>query len=102
MYSNRFLIKTMQMVGATRGFISKPMNIRAIINGAISALIAIAIIFGLILLFENMVPYLRDLRDNSKLVILFVSLVILGIGITLLSTYRSVMKYLRMKLDELY
>jgi cell division transport system permease protein len=102
MYSNRFLIKTMQMVGATRGFISKPMNIRAVVNGAISALIAIAIIFGLILLFENMVPYLRDLRDNSKLLILFVSLIILGIGITLLSTYRSVMKYLRMKLDELY
>ncbi len=35
MYSNRFLIKTMQMVGATRGFISKPMNVRAIGNGAL-------------------------------------------------------------------
>ena len=102
MYSNRFLIKTMQMVGATTGFISKPMNIRAIINGAISAIIAISIIFGIILLFENFVPYLKDLRDNNKLIILFLTLLVLGIGITLFSTYRSVLKYLRLKLDELY
>lgn len=102
MYSNRFLIKTMQMVGATTGFISRPMNIRAVINGAISAVIAISIIFGLILLFENFVPYLKDLRNNSRLVILFITLLMLGIGITVFSTYRSVLKYLRLKLDELY
>ena len=102
MYSNRFLIKTMQMVGATRGFISKPMNIRAIVNGTISALIAMALIFGLITVFENILPYLRELRDGKKLTFLFIMLLILGIGITLLSTYRSVSKYLRMKLDELY
>jgi cell division transport system permease protein len=102
MYSNRFLIKTMQMVGATRGFISKPMNIRAIVNGTLSAFIAMALIFGLITVFENFLPYLRELRDGKKLTILFVMLLILGIGITLLSTYRSVSKYLRMKLDELY
>jgi cell division transport system permease protein len=102
MYSNRFLIKTMQMVGATRGFISKPMNIRAIANGTISALIAMALIFGLITIFENFLPYLRELRDSRKLTVLFLMLLILGIGITLLSTYRSVSKYLRMKLDELY
>lgn len=102
MYSNRFLIKTMQMVGATRGFISKPMNIRAIANGTISALIAMALIFGLITIFESFLPYLKELRDGRKLTALFVMLLILGIGITLLSTYRSVSKYLRMKLDELY
>lgn len=102
MYSNRFLIKTMQMVGATRGFISKPMNIRAIVNGTISALIAMALIFGLITIFENVLPYLKELREGRKLMILFAVLLILGIGITLLSTYRSVSKYLRMKLDELY
>jgi cell division transport system permease protein len=102
MYSNRFLIKTMQMVGATRSFISKPMNVRAIANGTVSALIAMALIFGLITIFENFLPYLRELRDGRKLTILFIMLLILGIGITLLSTYRSVSKYLRMKLDELY
>ena len=102
MYSNRFLIKTMQMVGATRSFISKPMNVRAVINETISALIAMALIFGLISIFENFLPYLRELRDEKKLTLLFIMLLLLGIGITLLSTYRSVSKYLRMKLDELY
>lgn len=102
MYSNRFIIKTMQMVGATRSFISRPMNIRAIINGAIAAAIAIVLIYCLILVFENFVPYLRDLRDNSKLMLLFLILLLLGIGISLLSTQRSVVKYLKMKLDDLY
>jgi cell division transport system permease protein len=102
MYSNRFLIKTMQMVGATRGFISRPLNARAVINGAVAALIAIALIYGLILLFESFVPYLRDLRDNSKLILVFLLLFVLGIGITMFSTHRSVVKYLRMKLDDLY
>jgi cell division transport system permease protein len=102
MYSNRFLIKTMQMVGATRGFISKPMNVRAIINGALAAVIAIAVIYGLILLFEYFLPYLKDLRNNGNLLMLFLLLILLGVGITLFSTHRSITKYLRMKLDELY
>jgi len=102
MYSNRFLIKTMQMVGATRGFIAKPLNMRAILNGLIAALIAIGLIYGLMLLSEYFLPYLRDLRDNNKVVMLFTFLIILGISISLFSTYRSVVKYLKMKLDELY
>lgn len=102
MYSNRFLIKTMQMVGATRGFISRPMNVRAILNGTISAVIAIAVIYGLMILSEKFLPYLKDLRDNGKLFLLFGFLLILGISISLFSTWRSVLKYLKMKLDELY
>jgi cell division transport system permease protein len=102
MYSNRFLIKTMQMVGATRKFISRPMNIRAIINGAVAALIAIFIIYGLITIFESFIPNLKDLRNTGKLLMLFILLVVIGIGITLFSTNRSIVKYLRMKLDDLY
>jgi cell division transport system permease protein len=102
MYSNRFLIKTMQMVGATRGFIAKPLNMRAILNGLIAALVAIGLIYGLMMLSEYFLPYLGDLRDNSKVAILFSFLIILGISISLFSTYRSVVKYLKMKLDELY
>lgn len=102
MYSNRFLIKTMQMVGATRGFISRPMSVRAIVNGTISAMIAIAVIYGLMVLSESFLPYLKDLRDNGKLFLLFGFLLILGISISLFSTWRSVVKYLKMKLDELY
>jgi cell division transport system permease protein len=102
MYSNRFLIKTMQMVGATRNFIARPMNTRAIINGALSAIIAIVLIYASMLLSEFFLPEIRDLRDNNKLVLLFLFLILLGISITLFSTYRSVVKYLKMKLDELY
>lgn len=102
MYSNRFLIKTMQMVGATRGFISKPMNVRAVINGAIAAAISIALIYLIIVLFESYLPYLSDLRDNGMLLLLFAFLLVLGIGISVLSTQRSVVKYLKMSLDDLY
>lgn len=102
MFSNRFLIKTMQMVGATRWFIAKPMNIRAIINGAISALIAIVGVYLLILVSERYIPGMKAMHDNASLVMLFIGLIILGIFITLFSTHRSVLKYLKMKLDDLY
>lgn len=102
MYSNRFLIKTMQMVGATRWFIAKPINIRAIINGLIAALIAIAAIWGSIIMIEKFVPDFKVLHDNSSMFLLFGIIILLGIGITLVSTHRAVIKYLRMKLDDLY
>jgi cell division transport system permease protein len=102
MFSNRFLIKTMQMVGATRWFIAKPLNLRAILNGALSGVIAILLVYSIRVLAESQIPELKAIRDNSSLVILFIGLVILGIFITVFSTHRSVIKYLRMKLDELY
>lgn len=102
MYSNRFLIKTMQMVGATRGFIAKPLNIRAIINGLISALIAIVAVLGFILLVEKFIPWLRLLRDGYNMAFIITGILVLGITISLASTHRSVLKYLQMKLDDLY
>ncbi|MFD2527335.1 cell division protein FtsX [Flavihumibacter stibioxidans] len=102
MFSNRFLIKTMQMVGATRGFIAKPMDVRAIINGAISGVIALAGIFALIIFSEQQLPELKAMRDITWLVLLGAGIILLGILISLLSTHRSVVKYLKMKLDDLY
>jgi cell division transport system permease protein len=102
MFSNRFLIKTMQMVGATRWFIAKPLNLRAIINGAISAVIAIIMVYGVITAAKRILPDLAALQDTTMLIFLFLGLLIIGISITLFSTYRSVLKYLRMKLDDLY
>ena len=102
MFSNRFLIKTMQMVGATRWYIAKPLNIRAIINGAISGVIATAIVYLLMLLAESFFDGFRTLRDTQSLLLLGLVLIVLGICITVFSTHRSVLKYLRMKLDELY
>lgn len=102
MFSNRFLIKTMQMVGATRWFIAKPMNSRAIINGAISGVIALAGILALVFAAENLLPELKAMRDPLWLSILAGGIIILGILISLFSTHRSVIKYLKMKLDDLY
>ena len=102
MYSNRFLIKTMQMVGATRGFIAKPLNIRALVNGLIAAGIAIVLLIAFIAVAEKLVPYFKVLHDNSSMSFLFICIIILGLVISFLSTHRSVLKYLKMKLDDLY
>ena len=102
MFSNRFLIKTMQMVGATRWFIAKPMNIRAIINGAISGAIAVAAVWLIVFFAEKYIPEMKAIHDINSMIMLFAGLIILGICITLFSTHRSVIKYLKMKLDELY
>lgn len=102
MFSNRFLIKTMQMVGATRWFISRPMDIRAFINGLISGLLAVGGLIAVIIFAENQLPYLKALRDYPLLIMLFIVIILLGICISFFSTHRSVLKYLKMKLDELY
>jgi cell division transport system permease protein len=102
MFSNRFLIKTMQMVGATRWFIAKPLNIKAVINGATSGVIAVIAVFLLMQIAERYVPEMKAIHDNTGLFLLFFGLIVLGICITVFSTHRSVLKYLRMKLDDLY
>ena len=102
MFSNRFLIKTMQMVGATRWFISKPFDAKAVINGFISALIAIAVLLIFIFSVEKWLPEIKVLRDYWLLALLFISIIVVGIFITFISTHRSVTKYLKMKLDDLY
>ena len=102
MFSNRFLIKTMQMVGATRRFIARPMEAKAIINGLISAGIAILLLFLLIQWAENWIPQLKAIRDWQLNLLLFGGMIFLGVGISLYSTHRSVIKYLKMKLDDLY
>lgn len=102
MFSNRFLIKTMQMVGATRWFISKPFDVKAVINGLISALIAITVLVIFIIGVEKWLPEIKALRDYTLLTLLFLAIILIGIVITFISTHRSVTKYLRMKLDDLY
>jgi len=102
MFSNRFLIKTMQMVGATRGFITRPMSIRAIVNGLISAAIAIVLMVVLIGWAEHLFPPLGIIRDTKLNIVLFGGMTLVGVLISWYSTHRSVVKYLKMKLDELY
>jgi len=102
MFSNRFLIKTMQMVGATRQFITKPMDIRAVVNGLISSGIAIVLLFLLIQSAERWIPQLKAIHDMELNLMLFGGMLVIGVGISLISTHRSVVKYLKLKLDDLY
>lgn len=102
MFSNRFLIKTMQMVGATRWFISKPFDIRALINGTISGVIAVIFLLLVKSAAEAGVPELKALNQPLLLVLLMAGMIIAGILISLVSTHRSVVKYLKLHVDDLY
>lgn len=102
MYSNRFLIKSMQMVGATRWFISKPLIGRAALNGFISGLIASCLLFALGVYACNLLPELRTLISLYLFVALLSGVILIGILISMWSTFWSVRKYLKLHLDELY
>jgi len=102
MFSNRFLIKTMQMVGATRKFITRPFEKRALINGFISGVIAVAGLWLFISFAFSRLPELHALHDPLLLGILLTGMVVVGILISVISTHRSVTKYLKMHVDDLY
>jgi cell division transport system permease protein len=102
MFSNRFLIKTMQMVGATRWFITRPFDRRAILNGLISGVIASAGLWAVIAFSENQLEALKALHKTSSIILLMLGIIILGIIISFVSTHRSVLKYLKMHVDDLY
>lgn len=102
MFSNRLLIKTMQMVGATRWFIAKPFDKKAITTGLISGLIAIFFLYLLKYFANYYLPEMSIFNDTMLFVMLSVLILLMGILISVLSTHRSVIKYLKLKLDDLY
>ena len=102
MFSNRFIIKTMQMVGATRSFITRPFDLRAFINGLVSGGVAV-LGHWLVMKFSTaQLPVLSLLNDSSLVMLLMTGMVVLGILISMISTHRSVIKYLKMHVDDLY
>ncbi len=102
MFSNRFLIKTMQMVGATRWFIAKPFDTRALINGLVSGIIAVAALIAVKVGAESFIPELKAIQSGVWNILLYAGIITLGICISLFSTHRSVTKYLKLQLDDLY
>lgn len=102
MYSNRFLIKTMQMVGATRKFIARPMNKNAIINGMISAAVAIVIMIILTNWAKDRFPEINSFENPELNYLLYGCMLVFSILISWFSTNRSVNKYLKTRLDDLY
>jgi cell division transport system permease protein len=101
-YSKRFIIRTMQLVGATTAFISRPFIIKSVWNGFYSALITIAMLMGLIYTAQNNFPELIGLNDIKLFIQLFAMVMMAGVGITFLSTYFAVKKYLKIQTDDLY
>jgi cell division transport system permease protein len=101
-YSKRFLINSMKLVGATQGFIRKPFVIEGVLRGIIGAFVAIGLLSGVIYLANQNVPELFGLNDIEIVGTLFGAVLALGLIISFLSTTFAVRKYLRLNADELY
>ncbi len=101
-YSKRFVIRSMQLVGATESFIRRPFVVKGILQGSISAFIAILMLLGIIEALRENIPELSLLTNNLTMIYLFVGILITGILMSGLSTSIAVSKYLRMKSDRMY
>jgi cell division transport system permease protein len=102
LYSKRFTIKTMQLVGATSGFIRKPFIFQSIYQGVISALIGLGLLLTLFYALNNVLSTLEISFSLESFLFLSIALIFIGIVITVISTWLALNKYLRMKLDDLY
>ncbi|MBQ20054.1 MAG: permease-like cell division protein FtsX [Vicingaceae bacterium] len=101
-YSKRFLIKTMQLVGARHSFIRRPFVLQGIGNGIVSAFIAISLIIVVLYYFQQQYPELIDFRNFELYGALFLIMIVLGILISWISTNLAVRKYLRIQTGDLY
>ena len=102
LFSQRFLIRSMQLVGATKGFIRWPFLKRSLIYGLVSGILASGIIFGIIEFAQHQIDDLDKLYAEEPLFILFAVLIFLGLLISYLSTLSSMRRYFKISLDELY
>ena len=101
-YSQRFLIKTMQLVGATRKFVQKPFLLRSLklgfIGGVISAVLLIIVGYAV----HNYLPELTDLIDTTEMALVFLIMLVMGLFISWISTWFAVNKFLKIKTDEIH
>jgi cell division transport system permease protein len=102
LFSQRFLIRSMQLVGARRGFIQRPFLVRAAGYGLLSGAMACTIVWIVSDYAQNKIADLRILHDQKQFMLLLGVLLIIGILVAVLSTFFSIRKYLRMSLEELY
>jgi cell division transport system permease protein len=101
-YSQRFLIKSMQLVGATKGFIRKPFLLYGIWHGLLGGLIAVMILIGTLYFADKQIPDLIILQSYTEFGIVFLGVIGLGIFISGFSTFLAVNKFLRLKIYDLY
>lgn len=101
-YSKRFLIKSMQLVGATKGFIRRPFLWKGILNGIYGGIFACLLILGFVFLIQKYEPELFLFINMDLVGILFVGILVTGFIISYLSTFFALKKYLKLKIDDLY
>lgn len=101
-YSKRFIIRKMQLVGATSAYIRKPFLVKSVLQGILGALIAIFLLTGLIYYVQDYMEGIVRLDDVKILGLLFGIVILLGIIMNWISTFFAVNKYLRIKTDKLY
>jgi cell division transport system permease protein len=101
-HSNRFIIKTMQMVGATKAFIRKPFVLRSVRLGMIGAGLAIIALIGVLIYLESNFPDLGLLDDQLLIALVLISVFGIGVLITWLSTYFATQRFLNLRTDDLY
>ena len=101
-YSKRFVIKTMQLVGATGGFIRKPFLMNGVKHGIISGIIANLILGAIIYATVKKIPDLEQVTDTRTMIYLFGIVLALGVFISGISTFFAVRKYLRLSSEELH
>lgn len=102
LFSQRFLIRSMQLVGATAGFIQRPFLKRSLLHGVTAGLLASAVLLGILQYANQVIVDLKKLQNIEQIASLFGFLIFTGILISLLSTYRAINKYLKLSLDDLY
>ncbi len=101
-YSKRFLINTMKLVGATSGFIRRPFVVNNIFTGIIAGIIADVIIFMMLSYFSSEYAELRPVISNTDIIIIFTAVILFGVIITSIATSFAVNRYVKMKSDQLY
>jgi cell division transport system permease protein len=101
-YSKRFLIRTMQLVGATQSFIRRPFLVQSAFHGLLAALIAMSLLMGLLYLIEKEFLLMFSFESTNLLLLLGASLIVTGVLINLISTFFSVNRYLSISEDKLY
>lgn len=101
-YSRRFIIRTMQLVGATRGFIRRPFIVQSALHGLLAALLSMSLLMGLLYLIEKEFFMMFTFESTNLLLLLGVSIIITGVLINIISTFFSVNRYLSISEDKLY
>jgi cell division transport system permease protein len=101
-YARRFLIRSMQLVGATETFIRLPFIRKSIVHGIIASVAAILLLTGTLYLARQRMPEIAALQDVKEFSIFFAGILVLGILLSAFSTLFAVNKFLRMKIDNLY